>query len=338
MKTKILVFLSTFLLFCSLFGCSNYEAKSIDEDFIFNAVTAEWIIADRDYIYKNIELFPIMISRKTGKVFTLLRDPFLQDKTSAEVRFLYSDGNFLYYLRTTKEFNEYSIVKRDNKTLKENVIYKKTFYETRKQIFLGLAETQGRKLDDFFSSDIPNIFFVVNKKLFLVLPDKVYLIDLSNKKESVAFSESVFNYNISLYNNTFYFINEFYDIYSYHIDSEKLEKLCDSKAGRLLVEPNGIYYNNLSDKNSLYLIDFNGENNRKIIDKNVLSYDCDHEYLYYILDGENNLYRASLDGKAPEVLFELKGLWSVVNVESCNVLYLEYETESGEVGFYEFNK
>jgi len=86
-----------------------------------------------------------------------------------------------------------------------------------------------------------------------------------------------------------------------------------------------IYYTDFNDNDNLYKMDFNGNNQIKLIDQRIENLDVDGEYIYYSTEGDGT-YRMNKDGSGMTMIIPDTG-WGL-NVYKGYLYYINH-TQGG---------
>lgn len=320
-----------FLTFFLLSSCgAEYYHMEKSSDFIYNGLSSDWITSDVNYIYSRIETPVQMIDLQTKKKYDFIRDPFFEeDEQAPSIIYVFSDENNVYYL-LSDDRSEYQIIRRDNETLSEEVIYKKVVFREQRDFLLGAVEIPLPDMGVSNLSDIPNRFAVFENNLFLFQNDSIKAVDLKTKREFIVLEDGLYNGNYSYYKGNLYFVSFAYDIYIYQIKSRELKKLNGYKAQSLLVTPNGIFFAAANDKGRLHFVDFSGQNEKAFQNKAVNSMDFSDRYLYFLSEGDDGIYRMNMDNEEIEKVYDLPGAFDVYCLKSDNMNIVLYTDSDGK--------
>ncbi len=331
LQNTVCIFFIFFLL--SSCGAEDYYTEN-NSDFIYNGLPSDWITSDANYIYSRTETPAQMIDLKTKEKYDFVRDPFFEeDKQAPPVIYVFSDENNVYYL-LSDDRSEYQIIRRDNKTLSEEVIYEKVVFREQRNLLFGAVELPSPDTGIYDISNIPNRFAVFENTLFLFQNDSIKAVNLKTKKEFIVWEDGLYNGNYSYYKGNLYFISFAYDIYVYHIQSGELKQLNSHKAQSLLVTPNGIFVSAADDEGRLHFIDFSGQNEKAFLNKAVNSMDFSGRYLYFLSEGDDGIYRMNMDNEEIEKVYDLPGAFDVYCLKGINMNIVLYTDLDGNFAMH----
>lgn len=331
LQNTVCIFFIFFLL--SSCGVEDYYTEN-NSDFIYNGLPSDWITSDTNYIYSRIETPAQMIDLKTKEKYDFIRDPFFEeDKQASPVIYVFFDENNVYYL-LSDDRSEYKIIRRDNKTLSEEVIYEKVVFREQRNLLFGAVELPPPDTGIYDISNIPNRFAVFENILFLFQNDSIKAVNLKTKKEFIVCKDGLYNGNYSYYKGNLYFISFAYDIYVYHIQSGELKQLNGHKAQSLLVTPNGIFVSAADDEGRLHFIDFSGQNEKAFLNKTVSSMDFSGRYLYFLSEGDDGIYRMNMNNEEIEKVHDLPGAFDIYCLKGINMNIVLYTDSDGNFAMH----
>lgn len=326
LRSIALIFLSFLLLSSCGTKPDNMEMTS---DFIYNGVSTDWITSDENYIYSRTGTPAHMINLQTEQKYDFMRDPFFtENEQASQIIYIFSDEKNVYYL-FTNDRSKYQIIRRDNETLSEEVVYEKVFYRKQRELLLGAVKSPSPGMGTANLSDIPNRFAIFENTLFLFGNDSIEAVNIKAGKEFTVFEDSIYNGNYSYYKGKMYFVSSAYDIYSYQIQNKELERINGFKAQSLTVTPNGIYFSAANDEGKLHFIDFNGKNEKVFPNKSVTAMDFNGEDLYFLSEGDNGIYHMNLNNSEIQKIFDLHGAFDIYCVKGKNVNIVLYTDSDG---------
>lgn len=328
-----------FFIFFLLSSCGteDYYTEN-NSDFIYNGLPSDWITSDANYIYSRTETPAQMIDLKTKEKYDFVRDPFFEeDEQAPPVIYVFSDENNVYYL-LSDDRSEYQIIRRDNKTLSEEVIYEKVVFREQRNLLFGAVELPPPDTGIYDISNIPNRFAVFENTLFLFQNDSIKAVNLKTKKEFIVWEDGLYNGNYSYYKGNLYFISFAYDIYVYHIQSGELKQLNGHKAQSILVTPKGLYFSAANDKGRLHWIDFDYKNEKVYTEIAVNAMDFSGNHLYYLSEGDSTLYRMNFDGSENQKVYDLPSAFDILCLREQHTNLLLYTDTSGDFAVQEFEE
>lgn len=326
MKKRVIAALSLAMCMLIFSSCSMQRADESRQSSVYNGLTNQWIVESRNYIYRKINVNPEMISKADSKAYDILRDPFPEENFMS-LGYIFTDDENTYYLYETTE--GYKIIKRDDNTLSEKIIYQKTNKKVQKEIFMGAAQTKHANYLEQSQQRVPNCFCIIKNSLFLFDNYETIKVDLKTGKEKKIYEKSIYNYNFSCIGDKLYFIDSAYDICCYDLKAEKLSKLEGKKAQTLLLTDSGIYYSSAADKGNMYFTDFEGKTNKKLTDIFVSSMDFKNGKIYFVNEGDGILYRMNDDGTQLTEFYKKAQLFDLKCTEKG--IYILFNDDNGEI-------
>lgn len=209
---------------------------------------------------------------------------------------------------------------------------------------------------------------VVDNKLYGVVGDTLYYIDLTTQEKTEILKDSIKSYYI-LNNKVYYSTKE--GIYIYDIESQKQDLIIEKNAEQFIVQDeyiyiiapsktsksvirynlngkdklditdkeivskmevldNKIYYINSSDKDRIYVVNTNGKNKQKLTDTAAINVKATQTDVYFVTS-ENVLNKINLKSSKEETIVK-KNITNIDIVD--NVLYY---TIKNDLGIYRIN-
>lgn len=326
------------IILFSFASCSFSSNISFPVGFLYNGLCTDWMTTGGNRIYSRVQNPAQMIDLETDKSYDLIRDPFFEENEQAAlVTYIFSDMEYFYYLLGDYR-SSYQIVRQNHDTLAEEIIYEKVFYRDQQDIILGAVETPLPDTSDFYRSNIPNRFAVFENTLFLFPNGVIQAVDLNTQEETTILEESLYNGNYSYYQGKLYLVTSSYDIYTYQIQSKKLQKLNGYKAQTILVTPEGFYFSAANDEGRLHWLDFDYQNEKVYTEGAVNAMDFSGNHLYYLSEGDSGLYCMDLDGSENQKIYDLPGIFDILCLREQHKNLLLYTDTSGNFAVQELEE
>lgn len=278
-----------------------------------------------------------------------------------------------------KQLNVYNnVTKMANKVVEETALAKTmTMYfvsypyskDGKSSVMLYKSYDESRtKIEG--SEDFQNIK-VVDNKLYGIVENKMYVIDLTTLEKNDILEENINEYYVL--EDKIYFSNDS-GIYLYDTTNDKLDKIIDKKVENFIIQDgyiyiiapsktsksiikynlNGkgklditereivskmcvvkdkIYYINSSDNNKVYMVNTNGKKNEKVVDARVTNNNLVATLtdVYFTTSEDNILKKVNIKSSKEETLIK-KNIQNIKIID--NILYYNI---SGDLGIYRIN-
>lgn len=125
--------------------------------------------------------------------------------------------------------------------------------------------------------------------------EKIYRISMDGKKRHKLVNESA--QDITLYGSWIYYIDNNHMIQRVIFNGGDKETVCKSKAERLFVAGDRIYYCNLDDNHYLYRIRLDGTENQCVISQSIENYAVDGQLVYYTIQKTAGIQKYSVSSQ-----------------------------------------
>nr|WP_275444067.1 DUF5050 domain-containing protein [Lysinibacillus fusiformis] len=292
--TPILWFLVT-----SLSGCIPNDDKGTTSIYNFSSRQSYENEQYRFYLdekdLKNIRF--LFEDKKTGEIRNFIRNPMQALTTVGNS--IYGKDHFVYYMKYDYEKSEFrekidrfSIIEVNTKNFEEKNIFEKNINQDHGDFF----NVQKRVNNDFLTFKAINSFFLDEQNIYLIGQNEIKRVSKLTGKISVIIRFPVLR-SVAFDGRNIYYINEKYQVAKYDtkLDSEII--IQDIVTKYFVLTEKELLYLNRKDQQKVYSMNLNSLTSRKIIDKSVLNFTCDDQYIFY--ESETNLkkYRIDRDGK-----------------------------------------
>lgn len=295
MMKKLLFFILISFFLCSCGNSDQTLTKTLVSP--LNLYNSDYCIELNDHVLDLTSPVPFIINNEDKKATRFIRDPFIESEKSKTIAACYYDNNIYYCQRDN--YNYY-IKKIQLSNYEEKIIYVEENYRPKKQLFLGLIQQDSQIT---YKSENRIIGLIADAgNLFIIKNNKIDRLNLKNNSFKTIVEDNFSIPNISYYNNIFYYIDEYHDLYSFDCSTLVKKKIINNKCSRLFVSSNYILYNNLSDYGNLYRMDLNGQNNKLILSEEVMCFGQYGNNIFYTLKKNNHLYLSDINGKHVKLL------------------------------------
>lgn len=293
---------------CLLSGCHMNNKDSYNVSNIYNSN----FIAQNDTAYFLIDQSNItMVNKSTGEESNILRDAFISESTN--IKAICCSNEYLFYLISTNDSNDiYEISLHD---FKQNHIFTQRQSDT--DAFLGLTKKQ----TSFGISNINKMLYY-NKDIYFASHDNenIYRYNISKKTVDNVISDGVYLNNISIMNDTIYYINSVLELKSYDIKSGKTQVVSDKICTDLYVYDNKVF---ISTASGIFSIDIISGEEERLTEKPSIDVTFDGNNLFYKNQG-GDLVILNSDGEE-QVLYEKIAQFEIIH--SNNTIVYTYFSE-----------
>jgi len=219
--------------------------------------------------------------KETGEVHDLVRTP-LQSSFRVALT-IYGNSPYVYYIKhglNKSEFREYidwvSIIEVDTRTFSERVIYERNI-DFNRELLMGAVPLNN---DDLLFLHVADAFFIDadNSNAFFIT-DAVYQVDLNTGKITTLNIPT--NSNIAFDGERIYYIGNRYRLSFYDINTKEYGVIPDLITTKFFLTENEILYLNRLDQNKLYAINMETLLSSKVLDKTVLDFHGNSNFIYY---------------------------------------------------------
>ncbi|TCO72166.1 ABC transporter permease [Marinisporobacter balticus] len=230
-----------------------------------------------------------------GVVEDLVRTPL---KSSVQIeRTVYGNGDYVYYIKYNLNKSgpniypdRISVIEVDTGTFKEKIIYEKPIDRT-KQYFMGSVTLNN---EDYFSLDNTNGFFLDQNSIYFI-GDGVQ--QVNRRSGQIQTINIPTNGNIAYDGQRIFFIGDRYQLSYYDTHTKEFSTVPEIIATKFFLDDNKVFFLNPLDGEKLYVLNLVDNTRRKILDKTVLDFYCDSEYIYY--QDMDNLQEYRIDYNVP---------------------------------------
>lgn len=275
---------------CLLGGCGNQKAPSV----IYNSAEAN-TYSGWGYTVIGDGLSSILIDRQTEKIYPFPLDAF-QGETVFPAGCLYGENGHLYYFKETglhpsagldAYVSHTVLADLDLETLEETVRFQ---WSGEAKWFFGLLDAPNLESDPQFI----NAFFLHDGYLYYAVGSEMYRIRcLTGQQEPYLTGISIaYSYD----GQNLYYTDAYNRLVIHNLDTGEERTIEDVVAYRFLLAPEGIYFLNIRDGNTLYYWDEDAGTVVKLDDTKAYALHWDADYLWIESSEDNRLHRLEHDG------------------------------------------
>lgn len=323
-RKKIAALAVAALLLC---GCAPAQ-----KEVVYNSANAGWFENDNFLVFSYGLDQSLYLDKQTGQIRDFPLSAYTGETASAKGYF-YEENGALYYLKST-DLHPYGgsealqtvdvIAKMDTRTLEETVYYQ---WASDPSWFFGLLELPSTEESAFYIGE----FFLHGEYIYYLRNSEFYRMDrFTGTYEQYMMLPNVTN--LAYDGQHVYYTDNYNRLVLRNLDSGEERILEEVVADDFLLTPEGIYFLNRRDKNTLYYWDETAGEVYKLDDTPAYQLYGDKNYLWLTAIEDLSLYRVNHAGTERTKL-DCPGY--ICCVPSGGKLYMEdYETNS----IYEVDK
>lgn len=276
-----------------LTGCSHHE-----ETVIYNRSASDWYETD-DYLISGGTMGYSFIDRATGEHYGFPLTSMVNETTTCGSS-VYGTGNAVYYLKTTTHRPRTGwdsvvtmccdLVKLDLDTMKESVVYQ---WNEEATWFFGLLERNRREPGSLFVE----LQFVHGNNLYYTSSSagsSLNRMDLRTGTVEVVF-DSLNTQDLAYDGSNIYYLDSYNRLVIHTIETGAEVTIDDVVAGKFLLTPDGIYFQNRRNHLALYFWSTAEKEPVKISDLEASTVYWGEEHLW-VIDQAGELFRMDHSG------------------------------------------
>lgn len=183
--------------------------------------------------------------------------------------------------------NYFSLVAVDLATMEENIVYQ---WSQSAKWFFGV-------LDKESSGASPNqvgIFFIHNSQLYYLYNTELYVMDLRTGRYELFMDLPNSPAGLSYDGANIYYTDQYNRLNIHNLKTDQIQSIEEVVARRFVCAPDGIYFLNFRDNNSLYYWDETVQAAQKLDNTGAYGLYWDESYCW--IDTMEGLYRLNHDG------------------------------------------
>lgn len=273
MKKKLVIIpcVIAVVLICSVLSVRFIKTTKINNDFIYNGYSSEFVFDDERYTYTK-NLSPKITDKNKSVNFDI---EMFSEKSKHP---MYSDGMNVYFLTDNDGIYYYD----------ENFNIHCLMPEKKEQVEGAFSDLFSNKSyieihDDYLNTATQ--FVVKGRYIYLYCPGGVFRYDLITHFKSKIYDGKTCETSFSYSDNKIYFQDELFNLYYYDTVETKLNKL-DIQPYSFCVNSEGILFADLENNMWLSFYDFASQSICVINKKEITAYDVDDGRIYYSFEGK----------------------------------------------------
>lgn len=315
-RAKSLAAMLAVLLLCS--GCGGKEKL------YYNANTANCFETDRYIVFAADLEGSFLIDKQTDTVYGFPMDAFQGETAKVNNAFYYEAGK-LYYLKSEQQYpnsnsesamDEYALVSLDLGTMEETTVYR---WNQSSDWFFGLLDRESMEPYPGFI----NTFFLHDGGLYYVQNSELYVMDLQNGRHEL-YAELTGGSSLAYDGTNIYYSDRYNRLVVHNLDTGRAEAMEKVVARKFVLTPEGIYFLNAQDGNTLYYWNEATQTAEKLDNTDAYELYWDENYCW--VDSLDGLYRINHDG-SNKTKVDCPGL--VICISTGSAMYTkDYESET----------
>lgn len=284
-KKKFIVIVMVFS--CLLTGCSNSENNKTSIVNINNSITEKVFCANDIYTF-DIDNEIMFENGDKNKQYKIERDIFINDY-QLSCGDVYEDN--YYYVISTKSFyqikrlniNDFtSEILYEHYISNDNIVFKDVLnlfrYTTKNDI------------------EIPHLILGNSSYLSVVYNRKIGIFDLKKKRFINYIEDVVYQNNMALCEQNFYYINGTYQLKKIDLLANKSINICEIPIESFFIDDKYIYYKPMNE-NKICFRFLTNDKTIHSLDIEATYFFVQNEYLYYVDINDSNAYKYSFKTK-----------------------------------------
>lgn len=274
-----------------LSGCTP-EAEPV----IFNSSTAGWCESGQ-YVLLSTQFKTILIDQETGKEYPFPADAFAEETVFNSSSFFCANG-YAYYVRETRlhptaGFDSIiagsdALMRLDLGTMSEEVCYP---WNTESSWFFGLLDRESTEA----SLMSVNTFFIHRNDLYFMADGDLVKMNLTTGQYE-TYLEDLNAQDFAYDGRNLYYVDAYSRLVMHDLERRENHPLDQVITEKFLLTPEGIYFLNRKDQNTLYHWDAQKGQVVKLDDTSAYALYYDAEYLWVVERGNGTLHRLNHDG------------------------------------------
>lgn len=276
------------LLLC---GCAPAQ-----KEVIYNSANASWFENDHFLVFSYDLDHSLYLDKQTRQYREFPLSAYTGETASVKGYF-YEENGALYYLKSTnlhphggsEALQTFDVIARmDTKTLEESVFYQ---WASDSNWFFGLLELPRTEESTNYIGE----FFLHGKYIYYLRNSEFYRMDrFAGAYEQYMVLPNVTN--LAYDGQYVYYTDNYNRLVLRNLDSGKERTVEEVVAHDFLLTPEGIYFLNRRDNNTLYRWDEESGVSQKLDDTPAFDIHWDENYLWITASADISLYRLNHDG------------------------------------------
>lgn len=235
------------------------------------------------------------LDKQTDTMYNFPLDAF-QDETAKITGSFYSANEKLYYLKAQQQaltgnaeaMTEYfSLIELDLATMNECVTYQ---WEQNTKWFFGVLDKDSAEPSPYYIDS----FFLYEGKLYYPSDDTIYRMDLQSGQYEAYLQLPNAGTNLAYDGTNLYYTDQYNRLSILNLKTENIEVLDSIVARDFVYTPDGIYFLNIRDNNTLYYWNDFTQIPQQLDDTEAYALYWDENYCW--IDSLDGLFRLNHDG------------------------------------------
>lgn len=327
--TKAVAAVLAAMLLCS--GCGSREVEKI----YYNANRSGCFESERYILFSNDLDSIYFLDKQTGKTYNFPMDAFRGETATAKSSFYYENGE-LYYLKAEQQapngnsegLADYcALVALDIATMEERVVYR---WSDSNKWFFGLLDKESTEPSTFSL----HTFFLHGNEMFYLVNSELYAMDLKSGTYELFMELHNSSANVAYDGENLYYTDQYNRLVVHELSSGAVMPMEKVVTRKFVWTPQGIYFLNIRDSNSLYYWNEATQTAEKLDDTSAYDLYWDEKYCW--IDSSEGLYRINHDG-SNKTKVECPGYVSCITIGE-GMYMVDYNMEDFSEILYRVNK
>lgn len=265
------------------------------EPVIFNSSTANWCESG-PYLLLQTQYGTALIDQESGQEYPFPADAFAGETVFNGSSFFCANG-YAYYVRETELHptagfdmiaSSSALMRLDLETMSEEVCYQ---WDTEPSWFFGLLDKEST------DASVMGIetFFIHKNDLYFVANEDLLKMNLTTGQYE-TYLEDLNARDIAYDGRNLYYVDAYSRLVMHDLERREDHPMDQVITEKFLLTPEGIYFLNRKDQNTLYYWDSQKGQAIKLDDTSAYALYYDAEYLWVVERGNSTLHRLNHDG------------------------------------------
>ena len=278
------------ILLCT--GCGGQK-----EDLCYNSKQSNSFESDRYILFTENLGSCYFVDKQTDTIRGFPLDAF-QGETSKAIGTFYCEGTKVYYLKAQQQAltnnaeslaEYYTLVEIDFDTMQERVICQ---WNQSSKWFFGLLDKDSTEPFPFYVEG----FFLHDGGLYYPNNGELFVMNLQNRRYESYLKLPNSGSNLAYDGENIYYTDQYNRLTIHNLRTGNTEALENVVARDYLRTPEGVYFLNIRDKNTLYFWDEETQTTNKLDDTEAFALYWDERYCW--VDSMDGLFRMKHDGSS----------------------------------------
>lgn len=274
---KLILSSFLFLITIGITGCTHqthYDTYNYSSHMSFQNDQYQFYVNESDsdntrLVYKDL---------RTGEIHDLVKTP-MQSSIKME-RTLYGNGSYIYYIKyhiNKSELKNYvdrvSVIEIDTKNFNEKVIFERNT-NLEKKLLMGTIRLNNK------DAALQNIgsFFIDKNNIYFISSDVRQVNRVTGKTKTLDIPT---NANIAYNGKRIYYIGDRYQLSYYDTEDGTKGIVPEIITTKFFLDNAKVLFLNRLDHKNLYILNLQNNSVKKVLDKSVLDFRSDGNFIYY---------------------------------------------------------